>query len=208
MLQIGIDHRIERRADWQRHLYPIRSQESMCLAVFKDISAANDNVNIDILCDRLSEIECSTTIIRTIHTLFAKRQLYFHYDNWLVETRDGFKGLDHGCTLLPLVFNVYTSNVGVSIPSHVKMLQYAVDVVIYMAGKNSKRLEENIQASVGSLGLYISPSELNSLCSHENTNYHIFASACGTFPLIVLPALNTVASCFTRSAYGRIESNL
>lgn len=112
-----------------------------------DISAASayDNVNIDILCDRLATIKCSTKVIKTIHNLFAKSTIVFYEENCLV---DGFKGLAKGSTLSPLLFNVYTSNIGFSIPSHIKLLQYADDIVIYTAVQDNKLIQDDIQAAI------------------------------------------------------------
>lgn len=62
-------------------LAEVYAHKSMFLAVFMDVLAAYDNVSIDILCDGLPAIECSTTVIKTIHSLVAKRQLLFYHEN-------------------------------------------------------------------------------------------------------------------------------
>lgn len=113
MLQTRMDHWIEREGKVDLSQFGLKkgfgttdctsilatdiaevyARKNMCSAAIMDISAAYDNVNIEILCDRLAAIECSTIIIRTIHSLFA------FFVCFSVETREGYKGLAQGSTL-------------------------------------------------------------------------------------------------------------
>lgn len=131
-----------------------------------DVSAAYDNVQIDILCDKLVSIQCSANVVKIINLLFSKRQLFFYFDGHHTETRTGYKGLAQGSTLSPLLFNIYTLDIGKNIPFTTKILQYADDIVVYSSGSDCLLTQRIVQSAIGSLnlqyesiGLAISPSK-------------------------------------------------
>lgn len=144
----------------------VYAQKSICLAAFLDISAAYDNVRIDILCDRLIRMNCPTAIVATISQLFARRSLHFHFNNHAGEIREGYKGLAQGSALSPLLFNIYTRDIEDHVPRSVKFLQYADDVVIYASGRNQMHLQYDVQLAIDAverqykvLGLDIAPNK-------------------------------------------------
>lgn len=76
------------------------------------------------------------------------------------------KGLPQGAVLSPLLYAVYTRELGKDLEEGVRILQYADDVTIYITGKNIglmeekiERLLETIDKTLLNIGLEIEPSK-------------------------------------------------
>lgn len=144
----------------------VYAQKYMCLAVFMDITAAYDNVKMDVLCAKLVSIQCSLKVVKTIYNLFKERRLFFYFNNRHLETRTGYKGLAQGSSLSPLLFNIYTRDIRTDISPNIKVLQYADDVVVYTSGNDHMTIQNAVQSAIEtfttsykSLGLEISASK-------------------------------------------------
>lgn len=142
------------------------ANKSICLALFMDISAAYDDVQIDILCGILSNLQLPRIVVKMIHLLFHKRHLKIYHNNISIDERIGYKGLAQGSSLSPLLYNIYTRKIEQNLNCRVKILQYADDVVVYSSGLDKYRIQNDIQATIdllhqryNSLGLDISPSK-------------------------------------------------
>lgn len=121
---------------------------------------------IEILCDKLSDIGCSSRITSSIYQLFSSRTLHFFFNDRLTDKLTSHKGLAQGSVLSPLLYNVYTLAIEASIPRDVHIIPYADDVVIYSAGSVPSELQSMMQSTVDrltleyrSLGLDISSSK-------------------------------------------------
>lgn len=107
-------------------------ESSWTLVVFLDISSAYDNVNSKILIEKLNEIECPAKIVRYIDIWMKDRFTKLIINEKEEEERVINKGLPQGRVLSPLLYSVYTRNLGKDLEEGVKMLQYADDVAIYI----------------------------------------------------------------------------
>lgn len=166
------------------------AQKSMCLAVFMDITSAYDDVQIEILCNILEELQLPRIAVKLIDLLFHKRHLVIYNNNILIDRRIGYKGLAQGSTLSPLLFNLYTIRIDHNIISPVKILQYADDVVIYSSGLSKNRLQNNLQTTINNLyrkyrdlGLDISTSKTEFVVFTKKYKVPIFRLNINTTPL-------------------------
>lgn len=108
------------------------ANKGLSLCVFMDISAAYDDVLINVLHSVLLELEMDPQMAAVVCRLFYMRVMYFHWQNECKETRVGYKGLAQGSSLSPMLYNLYTAAVEKKVPRNIKVLQYADDV----AGRN------------------------------------------------------------------------
>lgn len=165
------------------------ARKHICLAVFMDITAAYDNVQINILCSKLASLDCSYKMIKTIFRLFATRRLHFFFNRRLSEVRTCIKGLAQGSTL-SLLFNILTSDIGTRVPGLFKILQYADDVVIYASGIDKTSIQVNVQSAVNAIshqykqiGLDISPTKSEFMVFSRKYKLPSFRVSLGNRPL-------------------------
>ena len=79
-----------------------RSQKEGLLAVFLDVRGAFDNVNLDILLEKLSSIGCSVTLVKHVKSLTHSRSLFTA--SLGKDYRYSFKGVPQGGVLSPLLY--------------------------------------------------------------------------------------------------------
>lgn len=142
--------------------------ESLC-SVFLDIEAAYDNVLLNILYQKLINIGVSSKFTSIICCLLCERNVKLRVlDQPENLMRKIWKGLPQGSVLSPLLFNIYTYDLGRQVNSWVRFLQYADDLVLYTNSKNIKNCEVNLNKSLYQLnswlcdiGLSLSPMKSN-----------------------------------------------
>lgn len=76
-----------------------------------DITAVYDNVQINILCNIMSELHLPRIIVKMIFLLFQNRHLHIYHNNQQVYLQTESTGLAQGSTLSLLLFNIYTVNI-------------------------------------------------------------------------------------------------
>jgi hypothetical protein len=103
------------------------------VATFIDISRASDNVLIDILCDILREKEIPLQVVRFLFRLLWRKEFVFFSGGREWMTLVGYKGHSQGSVLSPFLYNIIGSSADRFIPSGCGFLQYADDLVVYMA---------------------------------------------------------------------------
>ncbi|CAB0044055.1 unnamed protein product [Trichogramma brassicae] len=131
-------------------------------ATFLDIEGAFDNVNIDILIQKLADLGSSLSTIRFIKFITAERHIFTskHKSSHLVS----YKGLPQGAVLSPLLYAIYTASLTSNLPESVSASCFADDTALYIKSdphsssiqtleKAFKILDQNIT----NLGLSIAP---------------------------------------------------
>ena len=99
------------------------------LAVFLDVRGAFDNVNCDILLQKLSSIGCSITLVKYVKFLTHSRRLFTaSLGN---DYRYCFKGVPQGGVLSPLLYIIYVKDIAIGIPKSVTVSQLADDICCY-----------------------------------------------------------------------------
>ena len=138
------------------------------IAAFLDIQSAFDNVNSDILIDKLSSMQCSTMLIRFVKFLTYEREIYTENSK---RARLVYKGVPQGGVLSPLLFILYISDISNNLPKSISVSQFADDFAIYSKisplPKCIKLIEKAIKTirnNLLSLGL--------DLCPHKTTLIH------------------------------------
>jgi ribonuclease HI len=126
------------------------------VGVCLDINAAFDNVLINVLEDKLLNMEVSPKLSFFITNLLRDRTIYILEPriNELI-TRKVIKGLPQGSVLSPTLFNVYSHDIDSSLAHSVHSLQYADDLFLYAVGPDIRLLQRVINESLEGLGRWM-----------------------------------------------------
>lgn len=151
------------------------ARKGIALCVFMDVSAAYDDVLIDVMRDTLRKLGLDPHITAVLSQLFHKRVLHFYHNNVHRLSRTGYKGLAQGSSLSPLLFNLYTAAIETRAPRTAKVLQYADDVAVYMMGdrREGTAMEREMQCLLHRLSR--SYSDLGLSISKTKTEYMLFS---------------------------------
>ncbi|CAB0039373.1 unnamed protein product [Trichogramma brassicae] len=131
-------------------------------ATFLDIEGAFDNVNIDILIQRLVDLGTSLSSIRFIKFITAERHIFTskHKSSHLVS----YKGLPQGAVLSPLLYAIYTASLTSNLPENVSASCFTDDKALYIKSdphsSSIQTLEKAIKIldqNITNLGLSIAP---------------------------------------------------
>lgn len=131
-------------------------------AISLDIKGAFDNVNIDLLAEDLSSLNLPNKLINSIYKIYHSRDLYFKNKFTYIGPRKATLGLPQGLILSPLLFTLYIKNIENLIPTEVKLVSFADDILIYTSSHsidiNNSRLSlamESIHNFLSNKGLEI-----------------------------------------------------
>lgn len=140
-------------------------EDKSTVAIFLDIASAYDNVIRKVLIEKLDRLECPAKITKYID-IWMKNRVTKVIINKEEEERMINKGLPQGAVLSPLLYAIYTRELGKDLEEGVRILQYADDVAIYITRKNIGLIEEKIERSLETIdktllniGLEIEPSK-------------------------------------------------
>jgi ribonuclease HI len=118
------------------------------LAAFLDVTAAYDNVNLDVLKAKLIQLQVPFILTNFIVNILTERSIHVTQDPLNVLSRLVWRGLPQGSVLSPLLYNIYTHDLDSSIPSNVNILQYADDLLIYVSGHSIENLSHLLSNSL------------------------------------------------------------
>ncbi|RVE50092.1 hypothetical protein evm_005298 [Chilo suppressalis] len=117
------------------------SNNHSLLAPFIDISGAYDNVDIQILKNKL---EVPLFLIDFIINLLSERLIKIDMGDGHFKSRLTCRGLPQGSILSPLLYNVYTYDLESYIAGRANILQYADDLVFYVSGSSIIELSQSV----------------------------------------------------------------
>ncbi|KAL7287517.1 hypothetical protein TKK_0018349 [Trichogramma kaykai] len=116
------------------------------LAAFLDVEGAFDNVDIDILTQKLAHLGCSHNVIRFIKYITHERHIFSN--NNLDKHRILSKGVPQGAVLSPLLYALYATSILQDIPENVGISQFADDLAVFITtdshANNLEILEVNL----------------------------------------------------------------
>ena len=144
------------------------------LAAFLDVKGAFDNVNIDILLSKITEIGCSDKIIEFVKFLTHCR--YIHANYLEEEYRIAHKGVPQGGVLSPLLYIIYVTSIVNNLHKSVAISQFADDICLYVKSKSVKwakniieKAVDTVASNLNTLGLELAPEKTKLL--HFNKNH-------------------------------------
>lgn len=127
------------------------SYNKSLLAAFLDISAAYDNVNLQILSNKLQELQVPPILVNFITNILSERSVHVQIDDFHSKSRLIWKGLPQGSVLSPLLYNIYTYDLDHALINHCSLLQYADDLLLYVNGFSEDELCSKLSYSLSKL---------------------------------------------------------
>ena len=123
----------------------------MVIVVFLDISAAYDNVAIEIMIRELNKNGAPSKICWLLWNLLKMKVNKYVVNGKVVEQRTSYVGLSQGLPIAPLCFNLVTCDIDNNLEQDVQLLQFADDSAVYIKGRNIKYMETQINKTVKNL---------------------------------------------------------
>lgn len=136
------------------------SYNESLLAAFVDINAAYDNVVVSILKEKLIRLQVPTMLVNFIINMLSERVINVVSED-SIKSRVVWSGLPQGSVLSPLLFNIYTFDLEASFNNSVNILQFADDLVLYIAGKDIELLCSSLTSSLRTLKVWLDVNGLN-----------------------------------------------
>lgn len=160
-----------------------RTGEKMVVA-FLDVNAAYDNVLREVLIGKIVEAGCPARIIRYVEEWMTGRRTRFLIGEDRQLEMQVEKGLPQGGVLSPLLYALYTKDIGSKINPETKVIQYADDIAIIVREDNKVLLKERLVAAISQIDKNMIELELE--LEHEKTNILTFKyGKCKTDDMIV-----------------------
>lgn len=148
------------------------------MAAFLDISSAYDNVLYRVLINKLIIEKCPSKIIQFIEQWMYCRRVGFIVDSDSIVSKLTYKGLPQGAVLSPILYDFYTSLVDCGVPSSIRNLQFADDVILYCSLTEVDKMTSDIEKAIrcmrdnlGDLGLALQPKK--TVIIHFNKNGYV-----------------------------------
>lgn len=158
------------------------SVNNSVLAAFLDLSNAYDNVVIPILKQKLLYLQIPKKIIRFIINMLSDRSISL-IDGDQKYSRVLSKGLPQGSVLSPILYNIYTYDLDLSIDRKIEVLQYADDLLLYVKSNNIELACTELTTSLQYLKKWLDDHGLN--LSPSKSSIVLFSRKRSTTPIHV-----------------------
>ncbi|KAL7301107.1 hypothetical protein TKK_0006083 [Trichogramma kaykai] len=97
------------------------------LTAFLDVEGAFDNVNIDVLLQRLALLGCSRRVVEFVKFSTRERSIYLEGESVPLHV---FKGVPQGAVISPLLYSLYVASIAENVPANIRVSQFADDVSV------------------------------------------------------------------------------
>lgn len=138
------------------------SKSESVVAAFLDIHAAYDNVDLLKLNEKMKKLGVPLKYVDFIFNLYSGRTVSVYIPGFENEKRIIWKGVPQGSVLSPLLYNIYTYDLHLSIDlSSCCVLQYADDVLVYSSDSDIQKAAENLNNTLHNLSIWLSEHNLS-----------------------------------------------
>lgn len=130
------------------------------LALFLDIKAAFDNVNLNFVLKHLSSLGVPSNITKIIGKLLSNRRMKVWMNGCLTDVRTIYRGLPQGSALSPLLFNVVIATLAPRINSAHLWMSYVDDIVLVVSADTIQETGKQMQKSADSIQIWLEQVQL------------------------------------------------
>ena len=142
-------------------------------ALILDISAAYDNVNIEVFIKKLNELGAPRKICALMYDMYRQKFNRYMVNNEIVGERTSSIGFPQGLPSSPASFNLAIAGIEECLEDGVQSLQFADDVIIYYASKNVSEMENKLNDTLTKLNKFVGDIGLS--FSKEKTKAIVFS---------------------------------
>lgn len=128
-----------------------RCKDRYTLVAYLDVTSAYDNVQYKSLIKKLIDLNCPANIVCFLSKWMYNRNVEFIIKNDEKCERVVSKGLPQGAVLSPILYALYTSAITLNIDKEVKVVQFADDIAIYVAGANRNENKSKLAKAVNTI---------------------------------------------------------
>lgn len=120
------------------------------IVVFVDIRSAYDHVDLDILCNDLSEMGVPDKLVKLTAMINRTRRLYTQSEEpgGMLGPWTPHAGVGQGSKLAPLLFNIYTSKLSEHLPEGILMGQYVDDLFLLGSGESLDSVVDKMNSAL------------------------------------------------------------
>ncbi|KAL7292685.1 hypothetical protein TKK_0013809 [Trichogramma kaykai] len=137
------------------------SRVTRCAHGVLDVEGAFDNVNIDVLLQRLASLGCSRRVVEFVKFSTRERSIYLEGESVPLRV---YKGVPQGAVISPLLYSLYVASIAENVPANIRVSQFADDVSVSVEADDpsvgAASLEEavkTLEKNLHTIGLNISP---------------------------------------------------
>lgn len=127
------------------------SRNHMTSAIFIDIQAAFDSVNLNILAEKMVNIGLPHQVVHNIMKLYTRRNIYIKANDGLLGPRTAHSGLPQGSILSPSLYLIYTYDIESICHPSTCIIQFADDICLYSTSDVIDKANSSLEASLVSL---------------------------------------------------------
>ena len=126
------------------------------VGVFLDVASAYDGVLLPVLRQKLRQLSIPPKMSHYICNLLTGKTVSVKHPLLTVPSRLVWKGLPQGSALSPLLYNLYTHDLELSVNSFCNILQYADDIVLYYSSKSVEDITFRLNTALHYLNQWLS----------------------------------------------------
>ncbi|CAH2087297.1 unnamed protein product [Euphydryas editha] len=165
------------------------SKKESLVGVFLDMSSAYDNVLLPVLRQKMLHLSLPVKIVNYVCNYLSTRSIIVNYQNSTLPPRKVWKGLPQGSVLSPLLYNIYTNDLDLSVSSFCNVLQYADDVSLYISGMDILECSNRLNSSIYYLNEWLNRHGLS--ISTEKSSVVVFSRK-RSIPNVIIASDNRV----------------
>jgi len=160
-------------------IYSAFSAKKSVLLITLDMCSAYDNVDINLLINKMSNLDLPGNICKVVSDLLYDRHIYVKDPclNKLIGPKITGAGVTQGSPLSPCLFNIYVNSMREIIPQDIALYQYADDVALLCTGVNIpdmirkiNRVLEELNHWLDNHGISLSTSKSTAIIFTKNRN--------------------------------------
>lgn len=137
------------------------SRNEHLIGVFLDVNSAYDRVQLPILRSKLLKLNIPARLVTIICNMLMARLIHVRVNGSLLPPHMVWQGLPQGSVLSPILYNLYTYDLDLSVDSLCQILQYADDIALYCSSESFDECVSRLNSALTYLDDWLSEHGLS-----------------------------------------------